>query len=430
MASSTPRSGAELVPEDIHAAPPERSAYRRWFAGLHPSLQLVLLQLWMPVFMAIMFVLCYVAAFQHTAPREVPVGIVGESSAVQEYQSAADEKMPGAWAFEPVTDAEAGREAVRSGELAAAYDVEADTLIVAAAHQAQTATLIPTYVGPLLNAQDPPERDDIAPLPIGDVGMTPMYLMLAWCISGYLAAMFIGLMGAPLRRLTRFMVIGGGSLLLSFITAFLVSPVLGAIEGHFWQLWGLGWAWAAAIGLAVNGLSYFCGRFIAAPAMTIFIFLSIPASGAAFPEWFMPEPFRWLNHVVVGSGITEMLKRLVYDVGPGYGRGWAMLLCYAVIGLLLTAVGKPFWEWRRVRRMLRGKTTMMQDAQRANGRQHEQDRDAILAGYGLAATSDGFIVHQRSAAELDEPTDGWGLATPLEGDLDGPHHGGRPGRHL
>ncbi|KAA9393227.1 ABC transporter permease [Kocuria coralli] len=180
----------------------------------------------------------------------------------------------------------------------------------------------------------------------------------------------------------------------------------------------------------MNGLSYFCGRFIAAPAMTVFIFLSIPASGAAFPEWFMPEPFRWLNNLVVGSGITEMLKRLVYDVGPGYARGWMMLGCYAVIGLLLTLVGKPYWERQRVRRMLRGKTTMMQDAQRASGRQHEKDRETILGDFGLEATTSGIIMQRNPAVPASEtPPSGspargqldttsmWALGGPLEQDL-------------
>ena len=436
---SSRRGATKVDPRRIHAVPPEKSAYRRWFSSLNPSLQLVFLQLWMPLFMAVMFVLCYVGAFQSTAPREVPIGVIGQASAVEQYQDVADEAAPGAWSFVSVKDGDTAQEQVRSGEIAAAYDVGGNALIVASAHQAQAANLIPAALGPLLNPDQPPQKSDVAPLPTGDVGMTPMYLMLAWCISGYLAAMFIGLMGGPLRRRTRLAVILGVSFVLSFVTCFLASPVLGAIEGHFWQLWGLGWMWALAIGLAVNGLSYFCGRFIAAPAMTIFIFLSIPASGAAFPEWFMPEPFRALNHVVVGSGITEMLKRLLYDVGPGYSRGWIMLACYAVVGILLTLVGKRYWEWQRVRRMLRGKTTMMQDAQRASGRQHERDREAILDDFGLKATTGGIIVQQNPALSAPEtppsgsPASGdtdttsmWALGGPLEQELTRPGDA-RPG---
>lgn len=418
-------SSAEVVHEVVHTPPQKKSAYRRWFGTLNPSLQLVLLQLWMPVFMAVMFIACYVGAFQHIAPHDVPVGIVGSSQAAQAYQDAANQKAPGAFALSPVATMEEAKEQVRSGELGVAYDKASNTLIVAGAHQAQAATLLPTLVTPLLGADSPPQHVDIAPLRPGDIGMTPMYLMLAWCISGYLAAMFIGLMGGPLSRRVRLGVILGVGFGLSGLMAVLIDPVIGAIHGHFWALWGLGWVWSCAIGLAVNGLSYFCGRFIAAPAMTIFIFLSIPSSGAALPQWLMPEPFRWLNHVVVGSGISEMLKRMIYDVGPGYARGWIMLACYAAFGLLLTLVGKRFWQLRRVRRMLTGRTTMMQDAQRASGRVHERETEAVLASFNLEKRDDGAIVRVPTRPGRGAGPDGdesptalaFGLAGSLEHEL-------------
>lgn len=389
----------------VHTMPPRKSAYRRWFGRLHPSLQLVLMQLWMPVFMCLMFVLCYVASFQHVAPRHVPVGVIGESAVVQPYQHASDTAMPGAFDFSAVPDRETATSEVRSGELGAVYDPEKNAIMVAGAHQNQAATLLPTLMTPILGAETAPTHDDVAPLPAGDIGMTPMYLTLTWCITGYLAAMFIGLMGGPLRRTVRFGVILSASAGLTLLATVLVSPVLGAIHGHFWALWGLGFCWAVAIGVTVNGLSYFMGRFIAAPAMTIFIFLSIPSSGAAMPQWLMPQPFQWLNHVVVGSGITEMLKRLVYDVGPGYTRGWIMLCCYLVAGLLLSWVGKRYWEWRRVRGLVRGRTTMFVDAQRANGRRNQREDKAILASHGLAVREeDGAVLRipRTTAAERRE----------------------------
>ncbi|MCQ9367860.1 ABC transporter permease [Brevibacterium sp. 50QC2O2] len=424
----------DIDPARIHAAP-EKNAFRRAFAKLHPSLQLVLLQFWMPAFMAIMFVLCYVGGFQHLSPHDVPVAVVGDSvsdsrSTAAQFQEITDKAMPGGWDFSVAKSEAAAREDVRTGEVAAAYDAQKNTLIMASAHQAQLTTLMPKYLDTLLFSKAPATIEDIAPLPAGDMGMTPMYLMLTWCITGYLAAMFIGLMGAPLRRMTRFAIIVGGSVFLTGISCILVDPVLGAITGHFWALWGLGACWAIAIGTAVNGLSYFFGRFIAAPAMILFIFLSIPASGAAMPQWFIGQPFNWLNHVVVGSGITEMLKRLVYDVGPGYNRGWIMLACYLVIGVLLTIVGKPYWEARRVRHMLRGRTTMFQDAQRANGRLHEAERKAILGRYNLEPGPEGTVIKQEADDEelYDQPSDAFGFGSALEPDIDESPRAGHP-RH-
>jgi hypothetical protein len=408
-------------PQQVHRLPPKKSAYRRWFSTLHPSVQLVFCQLWMPTFMCIMFVLVYVGSFQHAAPRDVPVGVIGETQVTRQLQAAADQNEPGALDFEHVDDHQEARDKVRRGELGMAYDAQTNQLIIASAHQAQAVSIFPKLITPLIPAtgqQAPPATDDVAPLPAHDIGMTPMYLTLAWCISGYLAAMFIGLMGGPLRRLTRFGIIIGVSTVLSVLSAILVDFVLGAITGHFWQLWGLGFCWAAAIGVAVNGLSYFTGRFIAAPAMLLFIFLSIPASGAAMPIWMMPELFQWLNNVVVGSGVSEMLKHLIYGVGPGYSRGWTMMACYLVAGLVLTWAGKPYWEWKRVRRLLSGRTTMFQDAQRANGRRNGAEEKETLAAYGLEVReSDGALVTTGDFIPQDDRTPNYAVYGNLEPDL-------------
>jgi hypothetical protein len=193
-------------------------------------------------------------------------------------------------------------------------------------------------------------------------------------------------------------VIVGLGLVIALVTNLLAGPVIGAVHGHFWPLVVMGWGWIVAIGLAVNGFSYFFGRFVALPAMVIFVFLSVPSSGAAYPPWLMPEPFAWLNNVVVGSGITEMLKRALYDVGPGYSRGIIMMASYAALGLVLMFVGKPYWEARRVRRVVRGKTTMFGDAQKANREFLTDERDQILSRHGLESTETGTI----TAVQMEE----------------------------
>ncbi|WNY33910.1 hypothetical protein Q9Q99_19205 [Curtobacterium flaccumfaciens] len=43
-----------------------------------------------------------------------------------------------------------------------------------------------------------PKVTELAPLPAWDeYGTVAMYVMLAWCIGGYMVAMFIGIMGGP-----------------------------------------------------------------------------------------------------------------------------------------------------------------------------------------------------------------------------------------
>ncbi len=372
---------------------PELGRYRRWYSTLHPSLQLIGLQLWLPLFFIVGFCLCYIAAFHAPHPHDVPVAVIGSSSAAADLQPAPPPPRPGVTAAPPPAPAAAAAAAVLAGRVAVAYDPAETTIYTASAHQYQVAALIPATITPVLEAQGvTPTVTDLAPLPANDeYGTVSMYLMLSWCIGGYMVAMFIGLMGAPLGHRTRMTVIGVGGGVISLVTNVLAGPVIGAVDGHFVPLFFIAWAWIIAIGLAVNGISYFVGRFVALPAMIVFVFLSMPSSGAAYPAWFMPQPFAWLNAVVVGSGITEMLKRVLYGVGPGYGRGVTMMLCYAALGIVLMLVGKRWWEGRRIARIVSGRTTMFADAQNANREFLVAERDEVLARHGLVATDTGTI---------------------------------------
>ncbi|WP_423923613.1 ABC transporter permease [Frigoribacterium sp. 2-23] len=380
--------GAQPVGATPAKAEPGR--YRRWYSTLHPSLQLIGLQLWLPLFFIVGFCLCYIAAFHSPHPHDVPVAVVGQSS---QLQSQLDSAVPGVLDLTSYRTADEAKEAVVTGHMAVAYDPADRTIYKASAHQYQVAALIPAMLQPVLQAEGvTPTITDLAPLPAHDeYGTVSMYLMLSWCIGGYMVAMFIGLMGAPLRHRTRMAVIVVGAALISLITNVLAGPVIGAVDGHFGTLFVIAWAWIVSIGLAVNGISYFAGRFVALPAMIIFVFLSMPGSGAAYPAWFMPQPFAWLNNVVVGSGITEMLKRVLYGVGPGYGRGLTMMACYAAAGIVLMIVGKRWWENRRIRRIVTGRTTMFNDATTANREFLLAERDDVLARHGLVATETGTI---------------------------------------
>jgi len=393
--------------DEVGTTKPPVGRFRRWYSTLHPSLQLIGLQLWLPLFFIVGFCLCYIAAFHAPHPHDVPIAVVGSSSAASSLQSDLDAAQPGVFDVRSYDDLDEAEEAVLRGHVAVAVDPADSRISKASAHQYQVSALIPAMLTPVLASEGvTPVVADLAPLPAYDeYGTVSLYLMLAWCIGGYMVAMFIGLMGAPLRHRTRVTVIVVGAAVISLVTNLLAGPVVGAVQGHFGELALLGWAWIVAIGLAVNGISYFVGRFVALPAMIVFVFLSMPASGGAYPAWFMPQPFAALNAVVVGSGITEMLKRVLYDVGPGYGRGLTMMASYAVAGVVLMLVGKRWWEDRRVRRIVEGRTTMFADAQNANREFLMAERDEVLARHGLVSTDTGSITtlsdEEREALERE-----------------------------
>ena len=361
--------------------------YRAWYSTLPSSLQLVGLQLWMPLFFTAMFCLCYLFAFHAPKISDIPVAYVGQGAQAEKTATAIEKGLKGKIDISLYADTTHATEAVRHGDMAGAIEPDENgklQVVIASAHQFQAASLVQQMLMPALSTQgSTPHIKDIAPLPSYDAfGTVAMYLMLVTCIGGYMVAMFIGMMGGPLRHRVRIGTLVATSLVFSLVVQ-LIAHGIGAIEGHFWTLLGVQWLWMFTIGIVSNGLSYFTGRFIAATAMTLFIFLSMPASGGAYPVYFLPELFQWLNHLVVGSGITEMFKHVLYGVGPGMGRGYAMLAAYAAIGFALTLVGKPYWERKRARRILAGETTMFMDAQAANRAHSLEVREQIFKDAGL-----------------------------------------------
>jgi hypothetical protein len=384
------------------ASPARRftQAYRRQFSRLPAGVQLVFLQLWLPVFFIVMFSFCYLASFSSPEIHDAPVGVVGSQQVGTELQQKADGVLE-VTSYDSVAE---GREALRSGDVIGVVDETAATphIYVASAHQFQAATIAEKTLKGFYGADA--EVSDVAPLPDNDsFGMVAMYLMLTWCIGGYMVAMFIGMMGAPLLHRTRIGIIAGGSVVVSLIANVLAGPVIGAVDGHFWALLGIGAAWIFAIGMAVNGLSYFFGRFITAPAILIFVFLSMPASGAAYPTWMLPGIFGFLQEYVVGFGMTEMIKHTLYGVGEAWSHAWIELLGYLVVGVVLTLIGKPWRERREAKRIMAGRTSMMADAQNANREHHIAIHRRVLEQHGVPSQKAAVAVKE----DEDDTTTGY-----------------------
>jgi hypothetical protein len=364
--------------------------FKRRYATLHPAGQMVGLMLWVPTAFVILFSLCYIGALHAPAPHNVPIGIVGTSPAARQLAETLQTTSHGA--VRTSVSSSVGTGAVRDGDVAALFvpgsSEQPAQVIVASANSltlAQYAEQLFTQVAAGEHATI--RVDDLAPLPARDAGGTvPFFITLVSTIAGYLTGMFCGLLGGPLRRRARWAIIAVTSVVLSLLLSVIVGPLLGAVSGHFIQLWAITCATVLAAGLVTNGLAHFFGRFVVMPALFIFVFLNVPASGGSYPPSFVPGIFRWLNHVVIGGYDVPLMRRTLYSVGPGIGRGIIGLAVYGLIGLGLGIVGPSFVNWRRSRREQLGLSPagMMGDATHQlalratstdDGDPHEADRE-------------------------------------------------------
>lgn len=361
--------------------------YRAWYERLPVGVQMIGMQVWLPVVFTVAFVFCYVAAFHAPAYHGIPVAVVGPAGSVRALAAGLAASSKGMITTVVVPSVAAAREAVRAGTYTAAFvpGQGSGQLIVASANSFQLSNAAQQFFGPVAAASHLKLAvTDLAPLPPWDsFGTSLFYLALVPTIGGYMVSMFVGMMGAGLKHWQRFSIIAAASLLLPLVSALLARYVIGAIHGHFLMVWLIGAATSFAVGCLVNGLAYFAGRFVTGLALIIFVFLNIPSSGGAYAPQLVPQPFRWLHTYVAGTGSVNLLRHAVYGVAPAPWHGWLLLGCYAVVGVVLALVGKPFYTRRMRRRFQAGKPpTMMMSAQIAA---------LVHAGYVIRKPADDAV---------------------------------------
>jgi hypothetical protein len=385
--------------------------YRAQYSKLSPAVQMIGLQLWLPVMFVVAFVLCYVLAFHHPAPKDMPVAVIGSEQQMGPLAEQLEASSGGAFEVSVVPDLASVEADIRDGDLAGAFTPGSPgspaQLTVASSAQFQLATAAQQTFTALAAAEETVlQVDDIAPLPASDsYGTVGFYLALVFTIAGYMTAMFIGMMGAALSHRVRLGIIAGVGLALTLLATVLAGPVVGAFEGHFLQVWMLGWSVTLAAGLVVNGLSYFLGRFVAGAALVLFVFLGVPASGGAFPPEFVPSFFAAIHPFVLPTGILDVLRSVLYDSGAGTGRGVLIIGGYAVVGLLLTFVGKPYAERRARRRAERGAPVPMMLAAQGAAMAHRAAEEAKAGSTGGKHSVEAVPVPENEFAEEEAEVD-------------------------
>ncbi|WP_051171937.1 hypothetical protein [Microbacterium indicum] len=326
--------------------------FKRRYERLHPSVQQIGLQLWMPTMFVVLFALCYVLPFRSPAPHDLRIGVVG-SAAAQQVDQALEKAAPGGYVVEEVDAVDAA--ALRSGAYAAVLDTSDAShpeLSVATANSSSLAQIVEATFRSAIESEGVVLTvDDVAPLPVTDgAGTVSLYVSLVAAIGGHLTGMFTALMGGDLRRRARIGIVVGTTAVLGTLAATLIDPVVGALPGRFPALWLLLVGTMTAVGLTTQALGYYFGRWVVAAGLISFVFLNVPASGGAVAVDLLPQPFRWLNHVVIAGGDVPFIHAASYDVGPGEWVGLTRIAAYIAFALVITIPGPAYRHWRRSRR--------------------------------------------------------------------------------
>jgi hypothetical protein len=174
---------------------------------------------------------------------------------------------------------------------------------------------------------------DAVPLDAGDAGgITGFYLVIGWVVGGCLFAVVVG---AAVWRLAAAL---GYALASGIGGAVIADILLGAIDGHFWQVAGIGvlvTLSAATATLALQTRFRLVGIGLAA---VIFVILGVPSAGGASPPPLLPPFWRAIGGVLPNGAGTDAIRRIVYFDANGLTHPIVVLAVWIVAGVVLTVV--------------------------------------------------------------------------------------------
>ncbi|MFD3699288.1 DUF3533 domain-containing protein [Streptomyces sp. NPDC058646] len=294
------------------------------------------------------FITSYVGAFHHPRPSEIPVAVAAPTPrAAEEYarQLGALEGRP----LDPraVEDEGTARAQVRNREVDGALIVDpagrTDRLLVAGGAGASLAQAIEEVVLKVGESQGRSVRvTDVAPVAAGDArGLSSFYLVVGWCVGGYLCAAILAISAGARPANAARAVIRLGALLVyalaaGLLGAVIAGPVLDALPGSLVALWGLGALVVFAVGaitLAFQGLAGVVGIGLAILLVVVF---GNPSAGGAYPYPLLPPFWSTIGPALPPGAGTYAARSIAYFRGNGAGGPVLVLACWAVLGSAVT----------------------------------------------------------------------------------------------
>ncbi|MEU8547292.1 DUF3533 domain-containing protein [Streptomyces roseoverticillatus] len=296
------------------------------------------------------FIASYVGAFHSPRPRDVALGVVAPQQITGQLVQRLD-GLPGDPLDPRAVDGgeAAALRKVRNRDLDAALIVDprgtTDTLLVASGAGASLAQATEAVLTRAEAAEGRKVRvKDVAPAAAGDArGLTAFYLVVGWCVGGYLCAAILAISAGARPANSHRAVIRLGALALYAAAAGLfgtviAGPVLDALPGSVLGLWGLGTLVVFAVGattLALQGLAGIVGIGL---AIAIVVVLGNPSAGGAYPYPLLPPFWNAIGPALPPGAGTWSARSLAYFDGNGLTSSLLVLGAWAVAGVVVTMV--------------------------------------------------------------------------------------------
>jgi hypothetical protein len=299
------------------------------------------------VALQLLFITSYVGALHHPKPTDVPFAVAAPPATVDR-TTARLSALPGdPLDVRTAPDAAAARNQVLDREVYGALVVDptsrTDTLLVASGGGAALSTTLVKLVTQAVESEGRTVRtEDVAPASPEDFeGLSSFYLVVGWSVGGYLCASILAISaGARPANPTR-AVIRLGALALASIAggiggAVIIGPILGALPGSTFALWGLGALVTFAVGAATLALQGLTGIVGIGLAILIVVIAGNPSAGGAFPLPMLPPFWQAIGPALPPGAGTWVSRSIAYFHGNAVTGPLLVLSAWAVGGSAVT----------------------------------------------------------------------------------------------
>ncbi|MET7700825.1 DUF3533 domain-containing protein [Streptomyces sp. NPDC005485] len=295
----------------------------------------------------LLFIASYVGALHHPKLKDVPFGVVAPQVAAEQAVTRL-KQIPGK-PLDPraVTDAATARKQIMNRDIDGALVINpagtTDTLLVASGGGSALAHALDTLMTTLEKTERRTVRTvDVAPASSQDFdGLSSFYLVVGWCVGGYLSASILAISSGarpanPLRAVIRLVVMALIAVIGGIGGAVIVGPILGALPGSVCALWGLGALIIFAVGAATLALQGLFGIVGIGLAILLIVIAGNPSAGGAFPLPMLPPFWRAIGPALPPGAGTWTARSIAYFRGNDVTASLLVLSAWAVAGTGIT----------------------------------------------------------------------------------------------
>ncbi|SDD41829.1 DUF3533 domain-containing protein [Streptomyces prasinopilosus] len=295
----------------------------------------------------VLFIASYVGALHAPKPTDVPFAVAAPPAAAAR-TVARLERLPGSPLDpRPVTDEASARKQIMDRDVDGALVVNpgsgADTLLVASGGGTLLATTLQSLVTGVEAADGRQVRTvDVVPAAGQDFdGLSPFYLVVGWCVGGYLCASILAISAGsrpanPRRAVIRLIVMALVAIVGGLGGAVVVGPVLDALPGSVTALWALGALVTFAVGAATLALEAVFGIVGIGLAILLVVIAGNPSAGGAFPPPMLPPFWEAIGPALPPGAGVWAARSIAYFDGNDLTGALLVLSAWALAGIVIT----------------------------------------------------------------------------------------------